>query len=81
LPTGKRHCHGIAHGKHLSTDLPPFIEEMYIKQWMENKEIIYYKRYIEDILTIFDQNKQDEKKILNHMNNIDKHLEFKLSEE
>ena len=36
---------------------------------------------VDDILIIFDQKKTDEKTILNHMNNIDKHLEFKLSEE
>ena len=45
------------------------------------QEIIYYVTYVNDILIIFDQNKTDEKTILNHMNNIDKHLEFKLSEE
>ena len=32
-------------------------------------------------MIIFDQNKTDGKIILNHMNNTDKHLEFKLSEE
>ena len=48
---------------------------------MERKEIIYYKRYIDDISIIFDQNKTDGKTIMNHMNNIGKHLEFILSEE
>jgi hypothetical protein len=48
---------------------------------MENKEVIYYKRYVDDILIIFDQNKIDEKTIMNHRNNIDRHLKFKLSEE
>ena len=57
-----------------------FLEEMSVKQWLESKEIIYYKRYVDDILIIFDQNKVTER-ITNHMNNIDKHLEFKLSEE
>ena len=32
-------------------------------------------------MIIFDQNKTDGKTIMNHMNNKDKHLEFKLSEE
>jgi dihydrofolate reductase len=36
------------------------------------------QKYIDDILIIFDQNKRDGKTFLNHMNNIDKHLEFKL---
>jgi hypothetical protein len=30
---------------------------------------------------MFNQNKTDGKTIMNHMNNIDKHLEFKLPEE
>jgi hypothetical protein len=37
-----------------------FLEEMHIKHWLENKEIIYYKRYVDDILIIFDQNKTNE---------------------
>jgi len=58
-----------------------FPEEICIKQWLESKEIIYYKRYVDDMLIIFDQNKTNEKIIMNHTHNIDKHLEFKLSEE
>jgi len=46
---------------------------------MGSKEIMYYKRYLDDILVIFDQNETDEKTILNHMTNVDKHLEFNLS--
>jgi len=34
-----------------------FLKEIYIKQWLESKEIIYYKRYVDDILIIFDQNR------------------------
>jgi hypothetical protein len=58
-----------------------FLEETYIKHWMETKEIIYYRRYVNDILIISDQNKTNEKTIINHMNNIDKHPEFKITEE
>jgi hypothetical protein len=58
-----------------------FLEEIFIKQWLENKETIYCKRYVDDILIIFDQNKTDGKRVMTHMNNKDKHLEFKLSEE
>jgi len=57
-----------------------FFEETYIEQWMENKDNILQK-YIHDILIIFDQNKTDGKTIMSHIKNIDKHLEFKLSEE
>lgn len=31
--------------------------------------------------SVFDQNKMNEMAVINHMNNIDKHLEFKISEE
>jgi len=54
---------------------------MYIKQWSGSKEIIYNKRYVDDILIIFDQNKTKEKTVINYMNNTDKHLELKTSEE
>jgi hypothetical protein len=76
---------GIAMGSPFSRTMAEiylqFLEEIYIKQLMESKEIIYYKRYIDNILIIFDQNKTGEKIVLNHMNNIDKHLELKVSEE
>ena len=29
-----------------------YIEETYVKQWLDNKEITYYKRYVDDILII-----------------------------
>jgi len=31
--------------------------------------------------SVFDQNKMNEMTVINHMNNIDKHLEFKILEE
>ena len=58
-----------------------YLEETYIKHCLENKEITYYKRYVDDILMIFDQNKTDEHTIHNFMNNVDKHLEFKMATE
>jgi hypothetical protein len=35
---------------------------------------------MDDILIIFDQSKTNENLILNHLNNIYKHLEFKITE-
>jgi hypothetical protein len=58
-----------------------FLEELYVKQWLDSRQILYYKRYVDDILIIYDQNKTNEQDILNHANNIDKHLQFKLSTE
>jgi len=72
-------------GSHTSSTIAEiylqFLEEIYIKQWLQCKEIIYYKRYIDSVLIIFNQNKTNEKTIINQMNSIDKHLEFKISEE
>jgi galactitol-specific phosphotransferase system IIB component len=53
-----------------------YLEETYMKHCLEHKQIMYYKRYVDDILIIFDSNK-----IHNNINNIDQHLEFKLSNE
>jgi hypothetical protein len=54
-----------------------YLEEMYVKHCLENKEITYYKRYVDVILIIFDQNKTCEDTIHNIMNNTDEDLEFK----
>jgi len=58
-----------------------FFGEIFIKHWIESGEISYYKRYVDDILIIFDQSKTNKNLILNHVNNIHKHLEFKITEE
>jgi hypothetical protein len=57
-----------------------YFEELIIKHWMGTGEITYYRRYVDDI-TIFDQNKLNEDTVTNYMNNIHKHLEFKLTME
>jgi len=36
---------------------------------------------VDDILIIFDQNKTKENSIMNHLNNIHKYLQFRLTEE
>jgi hypothetical protein len=46
---------------------------------LENKEIAYYKRSVDDITIIFDQNKISEHTIHSFKNNFDEHLEFKMS--
>jgi hypothetical protein len=76
---------GIAMGSPISSTIAKiyihFLEELYIKQWSDSRQILYYKRYVDDILIIYDQNKTNEQDILNNANNIDKHLQFKLSTE
>jgi len=76
---------GIAMGSPISSTLAEiylkYLEEIYVKHWLENMEIILYKRYIDDILIIYDQTKTDETTIYNTINNIDKNLEFKITGE
>jgi transcription initiation factor IIE alpha subunit len=52
-----------------------FFEEPIIKHWKESGEISYYNV---DVILIYDKN---ETSINNHMNNIHKKLEFKITEE
>ena len=52
-----------------------------IKHWIETSEIIYYKRYVDDIVIIFNHNKITEDSNTKHINNIHKFLEFKQTEE
>jgi hypothetical protein len=74
---------GIAMGLNFSSTVAEiylkYVEELMVKHWMEMCEIMYYKRYVDDIIIIFDQNKTDEDTITNHMNNIHRYLEFKLN--
>jgi hypothetical protein len=57
------------------------ITNRYVKQWLDSRQILYYKRCVDDILIIYNQNKTNEQDILNNANNRDKRLQFKLSTE
>jgi hypothetical protein len=37
-----------------------YLENIYIKHWLDSKEILFYKRYVDDILIAYDQEKIDE---------------------
>jgi hypothetical protein len=76
---------GIAMGSPISSTIAEIyiqlLEEQHVKQWLDNKHILYYKRYVDDILIIYDSNKINEHEIINQANNLDKHLQFKLNAE
>ena len=55
-----------------------YLEQIHVKHYLESRDIIYYKRYVDDILIILDQRKANEKAIYNIINNTDAYLEFKL---
>jgi hypothetical protein len=57
------------------------IEESIIKHWIASQEIFYYKRYVDDIVIIFNQNKTNEITITSVMNGINEQLDFKATEE
>jgi hypothetical protein len=53
------------------------IEGLHIRHWIESKEIINYKRYVDDIIIIFNHSKTNETIITSIMNGINEQLEFK----
>jgi hypothetical protein len=53
-----------------------YFEERIVKHWLETNEIIYYRRYVDDILLIFDQQKTNIHTINSHMNNLHHNLNF-----
>ena len=57
------------------------IEEEYIKQWLDSQEISYYKRYVDDIIILSNQNLTNEIQILEAFNKVDKNLQFKMTTE
>ena len=53
-----------------------YFEELLVKHWLESKEIIFYRWYVDDIFMIFDQSKINIDMINNHLNMTVPHLEF-----
>jgi len=76
---------GIAMGSPISGTMAEiylqYVEANYIKQWWETDEIIYYKRYVDDILIIYNNKKINKDRIEKEINKIDKSLEFKMTPE
>ena len=58
-----------------------YFEKMHLKHYLETRDIIYYKRYVDDLLIIFDRTKTNEDIIHNIIHSADEHLEFKINEE
>jgi hypothetical protein len=76
---------GIAMGSPISGTMAEiylqYLETTHIKHWLDSREIVFYKRYVDDILIIYDQSKTDEQTLLSHINKVDKNLQFKISTE
>ena len=52
------------------------IEEYNVKHWIENGDLFYYRRYVDDLFIIIDTRNTDNI-IRNKMNNINSNLKFK----
>jgi hypothetical protein len=76
---------GIAMGSSISGTMAEiylqYLEATHIKHWLDSREIIFYKGYVDDILLIYDQSKTDEQTLLRQINKVDKNLQFKISTE
>jgi hypothetical protein len=57
------------------------LEDMYVKHALENREIIYYKRYVDDLLIVFDQNKTSVEATQKTTNSLDHNIQFKTATE
>jgi hypothetical protein len=48
-----------------------YLVTIYKKHGLENKEIVFYKKYVDDILIIYDRRKINEVIILHQINRVD----------
>jgi hypothetical protein len=71
---------GIAMGSPLSSTASEIvlqhIEHLLIKHWLETKEILYYKRYVDDILIIYDSAKLNPDQVTDSFNHYNPDLHF-----
>ena len=58
-----------------------YIENDYIRHWLDSNEIRFYKRYVDNIFIVYNQNKIQEDQILLKINSIDNNLQFKMTTE
>ena len=58
-----------------------FLAKQYIEHWISSREVSYHKRYVDDILMIYNENRITKEKILQEFNKVDSDLEFKMNTE
>jgi hypothetical protein len=75
-----KHQTGIAMGSPLSSIATEcylqYLEELLIKHWLESKHIIFHRRYVDDILIIYDQKQTTIDHINESLNRLNPHLSF-----
>ena len=57
------------------------IKHKYIKQWLDSKEIHYYRRYVDDIIILINTQKIQEEQVINNINSINNNLSFSMTQE
>jgi hypothetical protein len=57
------------------------MEEQYIKQLLDSRNIIFYTRYVDDILIIYDPNKIQQKLTETHINQIHSNIKLNPTQE
>jgi hypothetical protein len=76
---------GVAMGSPLSSIMAEIflqhLEQSKIKLLLEEKNIVYYNRYVDDIIIIYNQTKITPQYILKHFNAQNKNLHFTINEE
>jgi hypothetical protein len=53
-----------------------YLEELLIKHWLESKHIIFYRRYVDDMIITHDQQKNTIEHINETLNQLNSHLTF-----
>jgi hypothetical protein len=76
---------GVANGSPLSSIMAEIflqhLEQSKVKLLLEDRNIVYYNRYVDDIFIIYNQSKITPQHILKHFNTQNKNLQFTLNEE
>ena len=76
---------GIAMGSAISSTTAEiyiqYFESLHVKHWLESSEILFYKRYVDDIFIVYDTSKTNAQNIFNEINKIDPDLQFKITNE
>ena len=76
---------GIAMGSPISSTIAEiyiqYFESLHVKHWLESSEIIFYKRYVDDIFIVYDTGKTNAQNIFKKIYKIDPNLQFKITYE
>ena len=52
------------------------LEKIYIKHWLQSEELLFYNRYVDDVIIIYDSRKTETSRIETKLNSINRKLSF-----